>query len=64
MRLHPVPRYAIVQPNNISRGGDMDTLANLGTFLGGLGLLLLSFGVFWRVSLIVEKEKKEEKKEQ
>jgi len=42
----------------------METLANLGTFLGGLGLFLLSCGVFWRVSLIAEKEKKEEKKEQ
>ncbi|MFC1978564.1 hypothetical protein ACFLVP_01085 [Chloroflexota bacterium] len=41
----------------------MDILANIGTFLGGLGLLLLSFGVFWRVSLIAEKEKKAEKEE-
>ena len=42
----------------------METLASLGTFFGGVGLLFISFGIFWRVSLLVEKEKKEEKKEQ
>ncbi|MFC1978646.1 hypothetical protein ACFLVP_01515 [Chloroflexota bacterium] len=39
----------------------MENLTSLGTFLGGLGLLLLSFGVFWRVSLIDKKEKQKEK---
>ena len=32
----------------------MDTLAELGTFLGGLGLFLLSFGLFWFVSVYVK----------
>jgi hypothetical protein len=29
----------------------VENVASVGTFLGGLGLFLLSFGLFWWVSL-------------
>jgi hypothetical protein len=29
----------------------MEHLATIGTFFGGLGLLLCSFGIFWGVSV-------------
>ena len=38
----------------------MENLTNLGIFLGGLGLLLISCGIFWWVSLY-EKFNKEKK---
>ena len=34
-----------------------NTISSVGTFLGGLGLLLLSFGLFWFVD-IYKKSKK------
>ena len=35
----------------------MEYLADIGTFFGGLGLLLLSFGLFWFVD-VYKKSKK------
>ena len=35
----------------------MENLAGIGTFFGGLGLLLLSFGLFWFVD-VYKKSKK------
>ena len=33
-----------------------DTLSSIGIFFGGLGLLLLSFGVFWFVDVYKKKK--------
>jgi hypothetical protein len=33
----------------------MEALGSLGIFFGGLGVLLLSFGLFWFVSLYSKK---------
>ena len=41
----------------------MENLVSIGIFFGGLGLLLLSFGFFWFVSLY-EKHKKSKHKEE
>lgn len=41
----------------------MENLSSLGTFLGGLGLLLLSCGVFWWVSLYEKFNKSKQKEE-
>jgi hypothetical protein len=41
----------------------MANLSSIGMLLGGLGLLLLSFGVFWGVSLY-DKYKKSKQKEE
>jgi hypothetical protein len=41
----------------------MDALFNIGVFFAGLGILLISFGIFWRVSLIEKKEKEAKKTE-
>lgn len=35
----------------------MSTLANLGVFLGGVGVLLLGCGLMWFVSVYSEKNK-------
>jgi hypothetical protein len=40
----------------------MENVASAGIFLGGLGFLLLSFGLFWWVSLY-EKQSKSKQKE-
>jgi len=39
------------QINHYFRGENMENLSDLGIFLGGLGFLLLSCGLFWWVSL-------------
>ncbi len=41
----------------------MQNLSSIGMLLGGLGLLLLSFGLFWWVSLY-DKYKKSKQKEE
>ncbi len=41
----------------------MANLSSIGILLGGLGLLLLSFGLFWWVSLY-DKYKKSKQKEE
>ena len=33
-----------------------NTISSIGTFFGGLGLLLLSFGVFWFVDVYNKKK--------
>jgi hypothetical protein len=33
----------------------MENLASIGTFFGGLGFFLISFGLFWFVSVYVKK---------
>ena len=38
----------------------MEHLISIGTFFGGLGLLLLSFGLFWFCSLYKESINKSE----
>ena len=35
----------------------MEAIGAVGTFFGGLGLLLLSFGLFWFVSVYSKNEK-------
>jgi len=40
----------------------MGWVTAIGTLFGGIGLLFLSFGVFWRVSLIEQKEKEAKEK--
>jgi len=35
----------------------MDGLSSVGIFFGGLGFLLLSFGLFWYVSVYSKKHK-------
>ena len=41
----------------------MDNLANLGIFFGGLGVFLLSSGLFWFVSVYSEDKKSKQKEE-
>ena len=41
----------------------MENLVGLGYFLGGLGILLLSCGLFWWVSLYEKYNKPKEKEE-
>ena len=38
--------------------GNMETLALLGVFLGGVGILLLGCGLMWFLSMYLEKYKK------
>jgi hypothetical protein len=44
-------------------GEDMENLGPIGIFFGGLGLLLLSFGVFWFVD-VYKKSKMSKQKEE
>ena len=50
--------YLLYNEINYHFGGeDMENLGPIGIFFGGLGLLLLSFGVFWFVD-VYKKSKK------
>ena len=44
-------------------GENMENLSSLGIFFGGLGFLLLSFGLFWWVSLYEKYNKSKQKEE-
>ena len=44
-------------------GEDMENLGSTGIFFGGLGLLLLSFGLFWFVD-VYKKSKMSKHKEE
>jgi hypothetical protein len=41
----------------------MENLVSVGTFFGGLGFLLLSFGFFWWVSLYEKHNKSRQEEE-
>jgi hypothetical protein len=42
--------------NNHFGGEDVEVIGLVGTFFGGLGLLLLSFGLFWFVDVYKKKK--------
>jgi len=44
-------------------GEDMENLGSIGIFFGGLGILLLSFGLFWFVD-VYKKSKGSKQKEE
>jgi len=44
-------------------GENMENLGSIGIFFGGLGLLLLSFGLFWLVD-VYKKSKSSKQKEE
>lgn len=49
--------------NYLSGGENMAYLVDIGTFFGGLGLLLLSFGVFWFVDVYKKSRGSKQKEE-
>ena len=49
--------YCTIEINYHFGGADMENLGPIGIFFGGLGLLLLSFGLFWFVD-VYKKSKK------
>ena len=56
--------YLVYNEINYLFGGEnMAYLVDIGTFFGGLGLLLLSFGVFWFVD-VYKKSKGSKQKEE
>lgn len=56
--------YLLYNEMNYHFGGeDMENLGSTGIFFGGLGLLLLSFGLFWFVD-VYKKSKMSKHKEE
>ena len=70
LALNPCPSiivfllYILYNEINYHFGGeDMENLGSIGIFFGGLGLLLLSFGLFWFVD-VYKKSKGSKQKEE